>query len=132
MEKPYDLMDKYAIELALDTDINPINLADKQFSAPNTKHKWLHRSYMARRRLADLEEEKEELFRKKQSNFAVALSKAAVISKFEKDEEFIVLNKEIKKQEMLVEYLDKSLDLIYKHLTYDFRGIIDRMKLEVL
>lgn len=132
METPYDLIDKYKIELDDDTDINLVNLPDKQFSAPNIKHKWLHREIMARKRLLQLEEEKEAIFNKKSSSFPVSLSKAAINAKFEKEPDIIEINKEIRKQELLIAYLEGAIKLIFHHLTFDFSKIVDRMKIEQL
>jgi hypothetical protein len=132
MEKPYDLIEKYKKELEDDTDINPVNLPDKQFSAPNVKHKWLYRHIQAKQRSLELQNQKEDLFRKKSSAFPAALSKAAVNAKFEKEDDIVAINKELEKQELLIEYLDSALKLIYSHLTFDFQHIVNRMKLETL
>src|SRR6478752_471850 len=102
----YELINQYAKEIELDTHIDILNLRDKQFSSPNTKHKWLFKLTMEKKKLIELVDKKEQLIQQKFKDCPVNLSKAAMKAKGDKDSDIIDLSKDILKQELLVEYLD--------------------------
>ena len=130
--KIYERIEQYAKEIEEDTSIDIVNLRDKQFSSPQTKHKWLYKMTMEKKRLLELYEKKDQIMVTKNIDNPLQLSRAAMKAKADKDDDVIELNKEIKKQELLVEYLDAAVNKIFSQMGFDFKNLVELIKMEQL
>lgn len=132
MEKGEDLARKYAAEMEIDTDIDIINLKDKQFSSPRVKHKWLYRLMQAKRNLYTLMDAKEQIMNQRLSDNPLGLSKKVIATKVESDADIRMLSKEIREYEILVDYLDASVNKILGQMGFDFKNLVELIKMEQL
>lgn len=133
MKEPMELLEEYAKEIEMDTSIDVTNIMDKQFSCPNTKHKWLFRLMKAKKELLSLIYSKEDFIQHSMTtDNALRLSKATVASKLESQSDYKTLMRKIKDQELLVEYLDISINKIFSQMGFDFKNLVELMKMEQL
>jgi cell division protein FtsL len=130
---PMELMDDYSKEIEIDTQIDVTNIMDKQLSSPNMKHKWLYRMIKTKKHLLDLIEMKDAFINTAlNKDNPLRLSKAIVANKLETQGDFKNLQKMIKEQELLVEFLDSSVNKIFSQMGFDFRNLVELMKMEQL
>jgi hypothetical protein len=132
MENGADLAAKYAAEMEIDTDIDAINLKDKQYSSPRVKHKWLYRLMQCKRNLYTLMDAKEQLVNQKLADNPLNLSKKTLSTKAESDSDIRMLSKEIREYELLVDYLDASVNKILSQMGFDFKNLVELIKMEQL
>ncbi len=130
MEDALILIDKYAKEIQEDTSIDRLNIMDKQLSSPNVKHKWLFRTIMAKKGLIELVDQKDQLLIDALKTNTLSISKNALAASIEKHPANKKLINDIKKQELLVEYLDRSVDKIFSQMGFDFKNLVELLKLE--
>ena len=132
-EEPMDLLEKYSKEIEMDTSIDVTNIMEKQLSCPNVKHKWLFRLMKAKKHLIDLVELKDNFVNNVMSkDNPLKLSKAVIANKLETQSDYKELQKRIKEQEILVEYLDSSVNKIFSQMGFDFKNLVELMKMEQL
>lgn len=130
---PMTLLEEYSKEIEMDTQIDVTNVMEKQLSAPNTKHKWLFRLMKSKKALLDLIELKENFLNGALlKDNPLKLSKAVVASKLETQADFKNIQKKIKEQELLVEFLDGAVNKIFTQIGFDFKNIVELMKMEQL
>ena len=127
-----DLIDQYAKEIEMDTNIDRLNVMDKQLSSPNIKHKWLFRVIKVKRNLLRLQEAKEVMIQQEMESNTLRLSKAIIMSRVESNSEAKKLTRQIKEHELLIEYLDRAVDKIFSQMGFDFRNLVELIKLETL
>lgn len=127
-----DLIDQYAKEIEMDTNIDRLNVMDKQLSSPNIKHKWLFRVIKVKRNLLRLQEAKEMMILQEMESNTLRLSKAIIMSRVESNAEAKKLTRQIKEHELLIEYLDRAVDKIFSQMGFDFRNLVELIKLETL
>ena len=133
MKDPIAQIDEYAKEIEMDTSIDVTNIMEKQLSCPNTKHKWLFKLIKAKKNLIDLVEAKDFYIQNKLAkDNPLNLSKSVIANKAESQMEFRALQKSIKEQELLVEYLDSSVNKIFSQMGFDFKNLVDLLKMEQL
>lgn len=128
----YELIQEYSDQIEEDTKIDVLNLKDKQLSSPNVKHKWLFKLTMEKKKLLELLEKKERIVADKMKDNPLELSKARIQAKANVDDTMINLNKEIKKQELMIEYLDGAVNKIFSQMGFDFRNLVELLKMEQL
>jgi len=132
-EEPMDLLEKYSKEIEMDTSIDVTNIMEKQLSCPNVKHKWLFRLMKAKKHLIDLVELKDNFVNNVMNkDNPLKLSKAVIANKLETQGDYKELQKRIKEQEILVEYLDSSVNKIFSQMGFDFKNLVELMKMEQL
>lgn len=130
---PMILLEEYSKEIEMDTQIDVTNVMEKQLSAPNVKHKWLFRLMKSKKALLDLIELKENFLNGALlKDNPLKLSKAVVASKLETQADFKNIQKKIKEQELLVEFLDGAVNKIFTQIGFDFKNIVELMKMEQL
>lgn len=130
MQDPLKLIDTYAKEMETDTYVDRLNIMDKQMASPNIKHKWLFRAIMAKKDLILLDDAKNKLIADALKNNTMGISKNALVASIEKSSANKDLMNDIKKQELLVEYLDRSVDKIFSQMGFDFKNLVELLKLE--
>lgn len=132
-KEPMDLLETYSKEIEMDTSIDVTNIMEKQLSCPNVKHKWLFRLMKAKKELIDLVELKDNFVNNVMNkDNPLKLSKAVIANKLETQGDYKNLQKRIKEQEILVEYLDSSVNKIFSQMGFDFRNLTELMKMEQL
>jgi hypothetical protein len=132
-KQPMELMEDYSKEIEMDTQIDVTNVMEKQLSAPNVKHKWLFRLIKSKKQLLELVEIKENFLNNAlQKDNPLKLSKAVVASKLESQMDFKSIQKKIKEQELLVEFLDSAVNKIFSQIGFDFKNIVELLKMEQL
>lgn len=132
-KEPMTLLEEYAKEIEMDTSIDVTNIMEKQLSCPNTKHKWLFRLMKAKKHLIDLVELKDNFINiAMNKDNPMRLSKLAMANKLESQTDYKNLQKKIKEQEILVEYLDSSVNKIFSQMGFDFKNLVELMKMEQL
>jgi hypothetical protein len=130
---PMDLMVTYSKEIEMDTSIDVTNIMEKQLSSPNVKHKWLFRLMKAKKHLIDLVELKDSFVNNVMNkDNPLKLSKAVISNKLETQGDYKELQKKIREQELLVEYLDSSVTKIFSQMGFDFKNLVELMKMEQL
>lgn len=127
----YELLEQYASELEIDTQVDITNIMQKQLSAPNIKHKWLYRRTMAKKELIRLVEFKESIISKLFENHNLPISNATARKNFQKDSNVQKIEKNIRDQELLVEYLDDAVKQL-NNIGFDYKNIVELIKLEQL
>jgi hypothetical protein len=133
MKTALELLEEYAKEMDMDTQIDSVNIMEKQLSSPNVKHKWLYRLIKSKKILIDLVEQKEGFINNTlNNNNPLHLSKAVVAAKAGNDPTYKELQRSIKDQELLVEYLDTNIGKILSQMGFDFRNLVELMKMEQL
>lgn len=128
----FDTIEKYAREIENDTQVDASNIMEKQLSSPNVKHKWLYRVVQAKRHVIGLREKKADLIAEKLAENKLQLSDVALKKQAEKLKEVVQINKEIEQHELLIEYLDRAVEKIFSQMGFDFRNLVELLKLEQL
>lgn len=132
-KEPMILLDEYSKEIEMDTQIDITNVMEKQLSSPNIKHKWLFRLIKCKKHLLELIEQKEMFLNGALlKDNPLKLSKAVVASKLETQADFKNIQKKIKDQELLVEFLDSAVNKIFSQMGFDFKNIVELIKMEQL
>jgi hypothetical protein len=128
------LLEQYAKEVEIDTSIDATNVMDKQMSAPNVKHKWLYRLMQARMQLLKYTEEKEAILQAaiEHNPARLKISNAAIKASVESKDEVKALNTKINRYTLLVDYLDGVVNKIYTQIGFDFKNLVELMKMEQL
>lgn len=132
MENPLEMIEKYAKEIESDTQIDITNVMEKQLSAPNVKHKWLYRLTQTKRQLFKLLELKEDMLQKELAGNTINIPKISVAKKLDNNPDMIKLNRLIREQELLIEYLDANVNKIFSQIGFDFKNIVALMQMEQL
>jgi hypothetical protein len=128
-----DLLSKYSEQIAEELKINSSNVRDAQMFLPSRKHFWVARLIEHKRDLSNLKKKKDKLIKalidNKQVNSPVTLSKINQEKILEANDTVEKLSEEIKSFELLVEYLEK-VEKIYSAMTYDYKNIVELIKME--
>lgn len=133
MEDPSILLEKYSKEIEEDTYIDLTNIMEKQLSSPNVKHKWLFRLTKAKKNLIDLIDGRETFLSDKiEADNPIGLSKSAMKDKASKNSNYRALQKKIKEQELLIEFLESAVNKIFAQMGFDFKNLVELMKMEQL
>lgn len=133
MKTPTEQADEYAKQMDMDTKVDRTNVMEKLYSLPNIKHKWLFRLHNAKVLLGNMVDAKNAYIQNKVTkDNPLNLSKAVVASKAETQMEYKELQKNIREQEMLVEYLDTSVQKIFSQMGYEIKSLVDLIKIEEL
>ena len=126
------LLDEYSKEIEMDTSIDVTNLMEKQLSSPYVKNKWLYRLMQTKRELISLEEARDAFLRNAENDNPLKLSKNALKNKAETQLEYRSMELKIKEQELLVNYLQSAINVIFDKIGYDFKALVQMMKMEML
>lgn len=128
-----ETLDKYEEELNNDIKLNRINLEDVQLKLPSLKAKWVSRLMNHKRELGEIydlrEETIENLAQKIKGEAIVAVNDMFATKEAEKHEIIKKINKEINKQKLIIEYLEKS-EKILSSATYDIKNLTEIIKME--
>lgn len=127
------MVDKYAKELEIDTELTLLNLRDRQLSQPNIRHKWLYRLMQHKRKVSELNSQLFDLV-EKHSNEEMKLSKISMPKlkmKIDKESDVLSIKKQIQEQKEIIEYLD-GVQSILSSMSFDMKNLVELLKLESL
>jgi hypothetical protein len=127
-----NLFEQYENEITLDTQIDELNIMEKQLRLPAIKHKWVSRLINQKRHLNQLNKKRKEIKENvlsKLKDIPQGIPKKILDSKLESTEQIVKIDEEINETTLLVEYLEK-VEHIFKTMSYDLKNIIDINKLE--
>ena len=129
-----DLFEKFQEEIKNDTQIDQINLMDRQMMLPAIKHKWVARLIEQKRTRNSLERKKkvlkEEVLKKLESGgIPTGVPKASIKEKVEASDTIKKINEELEDIAILIEYLEK-IEGIFRSMTFDIKNITEISKLE--
>ena len=126
---------KYQQELEEDTAVDELNIKDMSMKLPAIKHKWVARLIYAKREVSKLKNQRREAI-DKASQIAiqespVSMSDSSARRAAANHELVIKINNKLEEQELIVEYLDKCID-VFRNMTWDFKNMVELIKLETL
>jgi predicted xylose isomerase-like sugar epimerase len=129
-----DLFDKFQEEIKNDTQIDQMNLLDRQMMLPAVKHKWVARLIEQKRTRNSLERKKkilkEEVLKKLESGgIPTGVPKASIKEKVEASDTIKKINEELEDTNLLIDYLEK-IEGIFRSMTFDIKNITEISKLE--
>jgi hypothetical protein len=129
MDDPEDLLKKYKAQLAIDTELDIINVLDKAYSLPSIRHKWnglFHDAKTDLYRLVQLKEAYIDGVMLKDN--PMQLSRTAIVGKILHQKQYKELLNKIFHQETLVEYIRDSIKDNISKMGYDIKNIIELKK----
>lgn len=129
-----EVLENFKKELQQDTQIDEINLTQKQLMLPAIKHKWVARLIDQKRHLNSLNKKKKIIrvavvASLEKEGMPPGLPKSALDKKIEGSDAMQKINEEIEDTEIMIEYLEK-VETIFRTMTYDIKNIIDINRLE--
>ena len=129
-----ELFIKFQTEIKEDTQIDQINILEKQLMLPAIKHKWVARLIEQKKNKAILEKKrkdiKEEVLKAlTKEGLPSGIPKAALNSKVESSEAIKKIDDEIEQTDLIIEYLEK-VEKIMSSITFDISNAAKIMVLE--
>jgi hypothetical protein len=129
-----ELFIKFQTEIKEDTQIDQINILEKQLMLPAIKHKWVARLIEQKKNKAILEKKrkdiKEEVLKAlTKDGLPSGIPKAALNSKVESSEAIKKIDDEIEQTDLIIEYLEK-VEKIMSSITFDISNAAKIMVLE--
>ena len=126
--------DKLSSELKEDTEVDELNLLQKQLTLPAIKHKWVARLIEQKRYLNNLEKKKRMakiavLSSLEEQGLPPGIPKTSLEKKIDNSDTIQKINEDIDETTLLIEYLEK-VEAIFRSMTYDIKNIIEINKLE--
>lgn len=130
-----DILDRYIEEMNTDTMFDDFSLKDSQMKLPGIKHKWVGRLMRHKDTINKLHFKKKEMIK----NISTALinegdykiSQPAAEKACEKHDSVININKQIKDEYLIVEFLEKC-EKVLSSMTFDIKNLVEIMKMETL
>lgn len=125
---------KYDEEIQLDTNLDELNVLDKQLKLPGIKHKWVSRLINFKRHLNILNSKKDKIKKEVLSHLIENgippnLPRQSLEQKIKDSDVYKKIEEDIAETNLIIEYLEK-VESILRSMTYDIKNIIDINKLE--
>ena len=129
-----DKLEVFKKELQEDTQIDELNLLQKQLMLPAIKHKWVARLIDEKRRVNRLKTQKKiikegVLASMEASGIPPGIPKTKIDRKIESSQTIIKIDEDIQDCEVLIEYLEK-VEGIFRSMTFDLKNIVEITKME--
>jgi hypothetical protein len=129
-----DKLEEFKKELQEDTQIDELNLLQKQLMLPAIKHKWVARLIDEKRKLNRLKNNKKiiregVLSSMEQNGIPPGIPKTKIDRKIETSQSIIKIDEDIQESEIIIEYLEK-VETIFRSMTYDLKNIVDITRME--
>ena len=128
-------LDDYLQEAEQDTVLDVFNVKDVQSKLPAIKHKWVGRLIRAKRKLNQLQQDKQDSIEKllkeakKQSLYKV--SEASLLKSIDRTDTIKELNRSISDYKIIIEFLERT-EKVFSSMTFDIKNLTEIMKLETL
>ena len=127
------LLKKYIEEIGEDLVLNDLNLKERQMRLPARKHFWVGRLIEAKIKrnelIATKSKLKKDLVKKVIEDSPVRINQTSAEAATEKYESVTKLNKDIKEQDTIIEYLEK-VEKILGNMHWEIKNVIDMNKME--
>ena len=128
-----ELLKKYMEEIGQDLVLNDLNLKQQQQRLPARKHFWVGRLIEAKIKrnelIATKSKLKKDLVKKVIEDSPVRINQTSAEAATEKYESVTKLNKDIKEQDTIIEYLEK-VEKILGNMHWEIKNVIDMNKME--
>lgn len=129
-----DKLEEFKKELQEDTQIDELNLLQKQLMLPAIKHKWVARLIDEKRKLNRLKNNKKiiregVLSSMEQNGIPPGIPKTKIDRKIETSQSIMKIDEDIQESEIIIEYLEK-VETIFRSMTYDLKNIVDITRME--
>ena len=127
------LLKKYMEDIGQDLILNDLNLKEQQQRLPARKHFWVGRLIEAKIKrnelIATKSKLKKDLVKKVIEDSPVRINQSSAEAATEKYESVSKLNKDIKEQDTIIEYLEK-VEKILGNMHWEIKNVIDMNKME--
>ena len=127
------LLKKYMEDIGQDLVLNDLNLKEQQQRLPARKHFWVGRLIEAKIRrnelIATKSKLKKDLVKKVIEDSPVRINQTSAEAATEKYESVAKLNKDIREQDTIIEYLEK-VEKILGNMHWEIKNVIDMNKME--
>ena len=127
------LLKKYMEDIGQDLVLNDLNLKEQQQRLPARKHFWVGRLIEAKIKrnelIATKSKLKKDLVKKVIEDSPVRINQSSAEAATEKYESVSKLNKDIKEQDTIIEYLEK-VEKILGNMHWEIKNVIDMNKME--
>ena len=127
------LLKKYMEDIGQDLILNDLNLKEQQQRLPARKHFWVGRLIEAKIKrnelIATKSKLKKDLVKKVIEDSPVRINQTSAEAATEKYESVTKLNKDIKEQDTIIEYLEK-VEKILGNMHWEIKNVIDMNKME--
>ena len=127
------LLKKYMEDIGQDLVLNDLNLKEQQQRLPARKHFWVGRLIEAKIKrnelIATKSKLKKDLVKKVIEDSPVRINQTSAEAATEKYESVTKLNKGIKEQDTIIEYLEK-VEKILGNMHWEIKNVIDMNKME--
>jgi hypothetical protein len=129
-----DKLEDFKKELQDDTQLDELNLMQKQLMLPAIKHKWVARLIDEKRKLNRLNNQKKiiregVLASMEKNGIPPGVPKAKIDRKIETSQSIIKIDEDIQESEIIIEYLEK-VEGIFRSMTFDLKNIVEITKME--
>lgn len=130
-----DTLIQYIDEMEKDVQVDELSMKEVQMRLPAIKHKWVGRLIRHKHQIRVLWSKKVQLKKdisdrmKQESKYGV--SDAGLDKLIEKQQPVIDIANEIKENELIVEFLEKS-ERVLSSLSFDLKNLVEIIKLETL
>lgn len=126
-----ELIERYKLELEIDTNVDETNIKEVQLKLPGIKHKWVARLIQAKADLYKLQQVRSKALEKIKIKPPIDLNTKQELSAASKNDIIVKIDAEIVQQEIVIDYLSR-VEVIMKSLTYDIKNVIEIMKMETM
>jgi hypothetical protein len=130
-----DILDRYLEEASDDASLDVFTVKDVQSKLPGIKHKWVGRLIRAKRKLANLYEQKEdiknELLHKAKEQAPYKVSDASIEKSLKKTKTIKDIDREIREYKLIVDFLERT-EKVFSSMTFDIKNLTEVMKLETM
>ena len=129
------ILEKYQLEAQEDTHVDEMTISEKAMKIPGIKHKWVARLIKAKsdenrlKKLKAVAISKVSIQIKEKSS--VSLSDNSIYNAALKHESVHKIDDSIVETREIIEYLER-LEKIFASITWDYKNIIEVMKMETL
>lgn len=126
-------LQKYIQELEQDVILNELNLKESALTLPAKKAKWVSRLMIEKRKLLDLNDEKNKKIKEAievvRKESPVKLTTSTLEKAAEQSDEIKRVNLEIKEQEAVIDFLERVEKTMHS-IGFDIKNLIELIKME--
>jgi len=129
------LLTKYQEEAEEDAKIDFTIIQDKQMMLPSIKHKWVARLISSKHDLKTLQRKREsaidDVVQQLKTKSKVSISEPSLIAAARRHHSVDNISAKIDELELVIQYLEK-LEKLFASMTWDYKNMVEIMKLETL
>lgn len=128
-----EIIDKYAKELEDDSQLDRMNVSEKQLKLPAIRAKWITRFINTKQDLNELygilDEAIDKVSEKIKKESQIAISTPTAEKQAESNDLVKKIRKQIKENQLIIEFLEK-VEKSTHVMTYDIKNVVDIIKSE--